>query len=380
MVGQARCWPAASTVTSAARSRWAARAAPWPRDAAGRARRLQRAGGPAFALRDYGACSGRPARRRSLFVRIGPVRNRGATAGSTRSAAARPPRRRRPGGAGRGRAPACCGSGAAARGCQRTLDARAAGGWRRAPLACTVRGYDDSGRGGRRGGRARSRSAARRRGPDGATGRRSSRAARRRRAPSSRPERAGLGPRPSRDGDRRREAAAPRSPLLLLLLAARRAAGSGAGRATGGSSSRSRATSAPRASARRAAASRGRDRDAPAPAPLRVTTRYGGGFVQAIDGVGGGRRGRPPGRLVLLRQRDRGLQGAAATQAHARRPGLVGPPRLGRRERVPAVVGSFPEPFLHGSEGKRLPIRLDCAGAAARPATRSRSAARARPA
>jgi hypothetical protein len=28
--------------------------------------------------------------------------------------------------------------------------------------------------------------------------------------------------------------------------------------------------------------------------------------------------------------------------------------------RVPAVVGSFPEPFLHGSEGKRYPIRIDC--------------------
>ena len=29
--------------------------------------------------------------------------------------------------------------------------------------------------------------------------------------------------------------------------------------------------------------------------------------------------------------------------------------------RVPAVVGSFPEPFLHGEEGKRYPVRIDCA-------------------
>jgi hypothetical protein len=29
--------------------------------------------------------------------------------------------------------------------------------------------------------------------------------------------------------------------------------------------------------------------------------------------------------------------------------------------RVPAVVGSYPEPFLSGSEGKRFPVRLDCA-------------------
>jgi Domain of unknown function (DUF4430) len=29
--------------------------------------------------------------------------------------------------------------------------------------------------------------------------------------------------------------------------------------------------------------------------------------------------------------------------------------------RVPAVVGSFPEPFLHGEDGKRYPVRIDCA-------------------
>jgi hypothetical protein len=34
-------------------------------------------------------------------------------------------------------------------------------------------------------------------------------------------------------------------------------------------------------------------------------------------------------------------------------------------QRVPAVVGSFPEPFLHGREGKRLPTRIDCASGAA---------------
>lgn len=28
--------------------------------------------------------------------------------------------------------------------------------------------------------------------------------------------------------------------------------------------------------------------------------------------------------------------------------------------RIPAVVGSFPEPFLHGVDGKRLPVRVEC--------------------
>ena len=37
----------------------------------------------------------------------------------------------------------------------------------------------------------------------------------------------------------------------------------------------------------------------------KVTTRYGGGFVQSIDGLGGRRARRAPGRLVLLRQRRR---------------------------------------------------------------------------
>ena len=32
--------------------------------------------------------------------------------------------------------------------------------------------------------------------------------------------------------------------------------------------------------------------------------------------------------------------------------------------RVPAVVGSFPEPFVSGSEGRKLPIRLVCLGEA----------------
>jgi hypothetical protein len=33
------------------------------------------------------------------------------------------------------------------------------------------------------------------------------------------------------------------------------------------------------------------------------------------------------------------------------------------RARTPAVVGSFPEPFLHGIDGKRLPVRIECADA-----------------
>ena len=27
---------------------------------------------------------------------------------------------------------------------------------------------------------------------------------------------------------------------------------------------------------------------------------------------------------------------------------------------IPAIVGAYPEPFLHGFEGKRLPVRVEC--------------------
>jgi hypothetical protein len=37
---------------------------------------------------------------------------------------------------------------------------------------------------------------------------------------------------------------------------------------------------------------------------------------------------------------------------------------------VPAVVGSFPEPFLHGIDGKRLPVRVECVAPGSDPCKR----------
>jgi hypothetical protein len=59
---------------------------------------------------------------------------------------------------------------------------------------------------------------------------------------------------------------------------------------------------------------------------FRVGTRYGGGFVQSIDGYSG------------------------TTDLHDWR----------ATDSVPAVVGSYPEPFLHGTGGKRFPTTLEC--------------------
>ena len=83
-----------------------------------------------------------------------------------------------------------------------------------------------------------------------------------------------------------------------------------------------------------------------------VETRYGGGFVQKIDGVARRAPQRPPGRLVLLRQRHRGRRGAAARAARAGRPRVVGPPRLGRRDARPRGRRLLPRAVRVGVEGQ----------------------------
>jgi hypothetical protein len=85
----------------------------------------------------------------------------------------------------------------------------------------------------------------------------------------------------------------------------------------------------------------------------KVQTRYGGRFVQAIDGIEGS----------LGSQRDwfyfvngyEADRGAAEYRLH---PGDIEwwDYRAWRgAEHVPVVVGAFPEPFLHGYDGKRHP-------------------------
>ena len=93
-----------------------------------------------------------------------------------------------------------------------------------------------------------------------------------------------------------------------------------------------------------------------------VQTRYGGGFVQSINGIAGGRASGRAGRLVLLRQRRPGRRRRRRPQARRRRPGLVGPPRLGARRRTSAPSSArSPSRSCPASGGKKLPVRLDCA-------------------
>jgi Domain of unknown function (DUF4430) len=92
----------------------------------------------------------------------------------------------------------------------------------------------------------------------------------------------------------------------------------------------------------------------------RVKTRYGGRFVNAVNGFASANSGGT--------RRDwfyyvNGIEADVGGAEHK----LDGGDRIwwdyhdwSDVMRVPAVVGSFPEPFLHGSEGKRYPIRIDC--------------------
>jgi Domain of unknown function (DUF4430) len=89
-----------------------------------------------------------------------------------------------------------------------------------------------------------------------------------------------------------------------------------------------------------------------------VTTRYGGGFVESIDGVSGN-----SSRLDWFYYVN-GIQapvGAASTAVHRGDRIWWDLHDWSATDSIPAVVGSFPEPFLHGAAGKRLPTTVECA-------------------
>jgi hypothetical protein len=97
-----------------------------------------------------------------------------------------------------------------------------------------------------------------------------------------------------------------------------------------------------------------------------VKTRFGGGFVQEIDGVSGGRAN---GRRVDWFYYVNGVEASQGAGERKLAPG----DRVWwdhhdwtAAQRIPAVVGAFPEPFQSGLQGKKLPIRLVCMGAAGR--------------
>lgn len=95
-----------------------------------------------------------------------------------------------------------------------------------------------------------------------------------------------------------------------------------------------------------------------------VRTRYGGGFVQSINETSGTS---PRLDWFLYVNGVEASQGAAATAVHRGDRIWWDLHDWTAAESIPAVVGSFPEPFLHGVGGKRLPTVIECASDVGRP-------------
>jgi hypothetical protein len=91
-----------------------------------------------------------------------------------------------------------------------------------------------------------------------------------------------------------------------------------------------------------------------------VTTRFGGGFVQSVDGVSGGHEAGQPVDWFYYVNGVEATKGAAATNVHPGDHIWWDHHDWSQTNDVPAVVGSFPEPFLNGIGGKRLPVRIEC--------------------
>jgi hypothetical protein len=90
---------------------------------------------------------------------------------------------------------------------------------------------------------------------------------------------------------------------------------------------------------------------------FKVTTRYGGGFVESIDGYAGSSSDLDWFYYVNGVQAK---QGAASTSVHRGDRIWWDLHDWRATNSIPAVVGSFPEPFVHGTGGKRLPTTLEC--------------------
>lgn len=93
-----------------------------------------------------------------------------------------------------------------------------------------------------------------------------------------------------------------------------------------------------------------------------IETRYGGGYVHSIDGVAEDERGGDPYDWFFYVDGTESPTGAADV-------GVQGGERIwwdyrdwAATNHVPAVVGSWPAPFVDGVAGKRWPVVVECAG------------------
>ncbi|HEU4707109.1 MAG TPA: DUF4430 domain-containing protein [Solirubrobacterales bacterium] len=95
----------------------------------------------------------------------------------------------------------------------------------------------------------------------------------------------------------------------------------------------------------------------------RIETRYGGGFVQSIDGVAEEERGGDPYDWFFFVDGTESPVGAADVEARGGERIWWDYRDWAATDHVPAVVGSWPAPFVDGVGGKRDPVVVECAGA-----------------
>lgn len=97
-----------------------------------------------------------------------------------------------------------------------------------------------------------------------------------------------------------------------------------------------------------------------------VETRFGGGFVQAIDGLAGAGAGGTSDWFFYVN----GIQADEGAADFELTPGDVvqwDHRDWGATMDVRAIVGAYPQPFLDGLRGKRFPVRVECEDAESQP-------------
>lgn len=91
-----------------------------------------------------------------------------------------------------------------------------------------------------------------------------------------------------------------------------------------------------------------------------ISTRYGGGFVHSIDGLEAERAGGRAWDWLFYVNGVEAPVGAADYSLHGGEAIWWDYREWSATPRVPAVVGSWPQPFLDGYEGKRRPVAVEC--------------------
>ncbi len=97
---------------------------------------------------------------------------------------------------------------------------------------------------------------------------------------------------------------------------------------------------------------------------LPVITGSGGKLVQGIDGLSSGADAGAPGQSAEWFYYVNGVQATDTPATASVHPGdhvWWDLHDASQARETPAIVGAFPEPFLNGIEGARLPVRVECA-------------------